>query len=160
MSSAFDWVVGIDPGKSGGVAIGDAETRRVSVFKMPLLGDEIDSLSIFRRIQKLGSPKKVRVVVEKVSSMPHQGVTSTFTFGKGCGKILATLEILEVSYRLVLPPAWKKIVLAGTAKDKNAAIEYVARTYPGVPLVPPGCKKPHDGIADAVCLMDWGLRDL
>jgi hypothetical protein len=41
-------------------------------------------------------------------------------------------------------------VLAGTTKDKDAAIAYCRRAFPDVALVLPRCRVPHDGIADAV----------
>ena len=58
------------------------------------------------------------------------------------------------------PKDWKRVVLAGTARDKEAAIEYVAKRFPTVDMFPGRRRKAADGIADAVCIADWGLRQL
>jgi crossover junction endodeoxyribonuclease RuvC len=56
----------------------------------------------------------------------------------------------------VRPQAWKKKVLAGTSKDKEAAIAFVRARFPGAPLTLPRCRTPHDGMADAVCIGYYG----
>jgi hypothetical protein len=96
----------------------------------------------------------------------HQGITtahpmplaSTFTFGCGYGQLQGLLAGMGVPFELVTPQSWKKLVLAGTPKDKDAAIAYCRRTFPDVPLVMPRCRNPHDGIADSLCLLQYGLR--
>ena len=83
-----------------------------------------------------------------------------FLFGSGCrfGE-MAGLKWRHLSQDFSM--AWKKTVLAGTAKDKDAAIEYCRRAFPQVSLLPgPRCRKPHDGMADALCLLEYGRRVL
>jgi hypothetical protein len=41
---------------------------------------------------------------------------------------------------------------------KDAAIAYCRRAFPDVPLVMPRCRNPHDGIADSLCILQYGLR--
>ena len=43
---------------------------------------------------------------------------------------------------------------------KAASVAYVREHFPGVELVPPRAKKPHDGLADAVCIAVWASRQL
>lgn len=146
-------VLGIDPGQKGGIAfITDFHSEAVP---MPMIGKDFDVPAIMEIIRT----KSVElVVIEKVHGMPGQGVRSTFTFGYGVGVIVGTVETLGLPLRWVTPQAWKKIVLAGTGKDKDAAIAHVRQAYPGVALVPPRCRTPHDGIADAVCIAEYGRR--
>jgi len=99
---------------------------------------------------------RLRAVVESVHSMPKQGVSSTFKFGKGYGEILGILTAIGAEIIEPTPQAWKKVVLAGTDKSKNAAIQVAENLYPDIQLVLKGCRKPHDGMADAVCLMHFG----
>ncbi len=68
--------------------------------------------------------------------MPGQGVSSTFKFGQGYGSILGIAAALSIPTELVTPQAWKKVVLAGTAKDKDAAVGYCRRAFPNVSLLP------------------------
>ncbi len=143
-------VVGIDPGKKGALVRITDVTQEALV--MPLIGKEIDSFAIS---QWLKEQRPDLVVMEKVGARPNQGVVSMFNFGDGYGKVKGVLETLAIPYQLVTPQAWKKVVLSGTAKDKDAAIQYVANRYPDLELIPPRCRKPHDGIADATCLAEY-----
>ena len=97
-------------------------------------------------------------VVEQLHALPGDGKVSLATFMKGVGKILAVLEILGIPREEPTPQQWKKVVLAGTDKSKDAAVGYVQSRYPTVNLVLPGSKKPSHDVADAVCLAEYGRR--
>ncbi|MDS3860156.1 Holliday junction endonuclease [Thermosynechococcaceae cyanobacterium BACA0444] len=144
----------VDPGLSGGLAI--LHGGNVIAKPLPIAGKDLDLATL---AQWLKESNPGLVVVEKVHSMPGQGVASMFTFGKGFGAILGIAAALNISVELVTPQAWKKVVLAGSQKDKNAAIDYCRRAFPQVSLLPgPRCRKPHDGMADALCLLEYGRR--
>lgn len=146
-------IIAFDPGKNGGIAISCSDA--VTAIPMPVKGDTLD-LSTISRIVKDHSPDLA--IIERVASRPDQGVVSMFTFGCGYGQLQGILAALDVPFYLVLPQAWKEIVLANTKKDKAAAIAYCQRVYPGVSLVPKGCRVPHDGMADALCMMRYGQK--
>jgi crossover junction endodeoxyribonuclease RuvC len=146
-------IIAIDPGLKGAIAIHhDGQT---TAHPMPIAGKVLD-LPTIASLVRSASPDLA--VIEKVGAMPGQGVSSTFTFGCGYGMLQGLLTGLGVPIELVIPQAWKKLVLAGTTKDKDAAIAYCRRAFPDVPLVLPRCRVPHDGVADALCLMQYGLR--
>lgn len=149
------YVLGIDPGKNGGWALFIRDAP-VSVGKMPIVGNEIDVFPLCELIRGINGTEQLVVQIEKVHSMPQQGVSSTFTFGVGYGKILGLCQTLRISHDLVTPNVWKKRVLQNLNKDKEATIEFVSRAYPEVNLIPEGCRVPHDGIADAICIAKWG----
>ena len=145
--------VGIDPGQSGGIAVIHGD--EVTVRAMPICGKEIDAREIHNLLVFL--PERTMVFMEKVHAMPGQGVTSMFTFGKGYGEILGVIKSMDIPYALITPQAWKKVVLAGTDKGKSAAIEYCRARYPKVLLLEtPRCRVPHDGMADALCIAEYG----
>jgi crossover junction endodeoxyribonuclease RuvC len=146
-------IIAIDPGLKGAIAIHHNGQTKAQV--MPIAGKVLD-LPTIADIIRQSSPDLA--IIEKVGSMPGQGVASTFTFGTGYGQIQGLLAGLGIPFELVTPQAWKRLVLAGTTKDKNTAIAYCRRAFPDVPLVLPRCRVPHDGIADALCLMQYGLR--
>lgn len=146
-------IVGIDPGKAGGVAAIDGDA--VHAIPMPIVGKEIDGHELAILLQNL---QPDTVIIEKSQAMPGQGVTSMFNYGAGFGRLLGICEALGLPYRLVTPQRWKGVVLAGTAKDKDAAVAFVRRAYPSINLTPGRKRKAHDGIADAVCLAEYGRQ--
>lgn len=148
-------IVGIDPGQTGGLAYIDERGCRSWAVAMPVLGKDIDG-ALLADLLRDWAPETV--IVEKVHSMPKQGVASTFKFGTGFGRILGVLEALGAPYRLVTPQEWKKTVLTGTAKDKDAAIAFASRAFPHISLTPGQKRKPHDGMADALCLAEYGRQ--
>jgi crossover junction endodeoxyribonuclease RuvC len=150
-------IIAIDPGLKG--AIATLYKGGIEVMPMPLAGKTLDLATIaelFRYTQ--GNSEKTIAVIEKVGAMPGQGVSSTFSFGCGYGQIQGILAGLGIPFELVLPQAWKKSILTGTAKDKDAAIAYCRRAFPDIPLIMPGCRTPHDGIADSLCLLQYAIR--
>jgi crossover junction endodeoxyribonuclease RuvC len=148
-------LVAIDPGLKGAIAV--LSDGGISVHRMPIAGKDLD-LPTIAAIIKAASPEWI--ILEKVGAMPGQGVASTFKFGKGYGMIQGIAAAMEVALELTTPQRWKKVVLHGTTKDKAAAIAFCRRAFPTIPLVPKGCRVPHDGIADALCLLEYGRRTL
>lgn len=161
------YIMGIDPGKSGGYALGICKIEQnqeapvdgiVEYGPMPLVGGDIDISPLVDTIETYVVQKQnLLIVIEKVGAMPGQGVSSLFTFARGYGQLIGMCQALRISYHLVAPQTWKSQVLKDTKKDKDAAVSFVTRTFPKTGLVLPGCRKSHDGIADAICLMQWGI---
>jgi crossover junction endodeoxyribonuclease RuvC len=146
-------ILGVDPGLSGAYALlGDVPPL---VTPFPRAGKGLDLAAIADDWRTLAPDL---VVMESVHAMPKQGVTGVFTFGRGFGALEGIAAALGFHVELVTPQAWKKVILAGTAKDKDAAVAWCRRAYPGVTLVQPRCRMPHDGCADALCIAAYGLR--
>ena len=121
-------------------------------------------------ITDMVSTKKVELVplvfvCEQVGAMPGQGVVSMFNFGDSFGQLKALGRLfnhdgIRPSVMLVRPQSWKKTILAGTAKDKDAAVNYVKNKHPTVSLLPTERSKvPHEGMAEAVCIAEWGISN-
>lgn len=159
-------VVGIDPGLDGGVAALFLDGRALWAVPMPVLAGkrrELDAARLFDRLRPicpdLRGVRLVRLaVVERVASRPGQGVAGVFSFGRTVGRIEGVLAALGIPVEQPTPQRWKAEVLAGTAKDKAAAIAYAARRFPGINLVPEGKRVAHDGIAEALALAEFGRR--
>jgi crossover junction endodeoxyribonuclease RuvC len=150
--------IGIDPGKSGGIAVVSSDLE-VEVFPIPLAGDEIDMHEIYVRLKKHCLGYKMAAYIEKVGAMPKQGVTSMFSFGFTTGALHAIIACLGIPRYVVTPQAWKKEILAGTAKDKAAAIDYCIKAYPGVNLYATDRSKVcHDGMADSLCIATYAMK--
>lgn len=164
-------IIGIDPGLTGAIAI---YTPKIEVWYTALLPTirvnknkrRLDSRELSRMLKRyaevaecnLGSTEYL-AIVEDVHSMPKQGVASSFNFGKTYGQIVGVLDALDIPAEYVTPQRWKKEVLVGTKRDKEAAINYVKQRFPHLSLLASAkSKKDSDGIADAVCLAEFGRR--
>ena len=146
--------IGIDPGKSGGVAIIDGDI--VLVTTMLLAGKDVDVAAMAGWIRDntlIYNEGNVIACIEKVHAMPGNGVSSMFKFGFVTGIMHGIIGTLGIPLHMVTPQAWKKNVLAGTPKDKDAAIDFCRRVYPKVSLLATSrSRKAHSGIADALCI--------
>lgn len=153
------YVVGIDPGLKGGIAI-LSDTDSPAVIPMPVAGKEIDVHYIKGWLGGLaGFP--VYVWIEKVHSMPQQGVASTFNFAMNYGVVIGAVQSLGYPLQLVAPQTWKKVILKDTDRSKAAAIAYVLRRFPDVNLYEtPRSRTLHDGMAESVCIAEYGLLQL
>lgn len=162
-------VFGADPGLDGAIACWAADPDVITVFIMPTLKvggskRELDASAVYRKLDMyrklVGCPlQDIIFVLEKVSARPGQGVTSMFNFGQTYGGVKAVVRAMDIPLILVTPQAWKKVVLAGAKKDKNAAVRYAKDRYPSCSLLPTErCTKDHEGMAEALCIMDYGRR--
>ena len=84
---------------------------------------------IYKEIRKAKQQKKddeVRVVIEQVSAMPGQGVTSMFNFGQSFGILKGICSAMQLPMFFVRPAKWKKYFnLINSQKDasRTRAIE-------------------------------------
>lgn len=118
-----------------------------------------NAITEYRAQSKATDKDRVYVTMEAVHAMPGQGVTSMFSFGESFGMLQAMTICCGWTLQLCTPQAWKASVLAGTAKDKTAAIIHVDRVFPNL-NINIGKKKVimHDGVADAVCIAEYGAK--
>ena len=79
-----------------------------------------------------------------------------FNYGRGYGQLIGMFQTMDLPFALVAPRTWKRSVFVFEQKvDKTTACDYVHDNYPGVGLFPGRARKPHDGIAEAVCIAVW-----
>jgi len=136
-------IVGVDPGLKGGIC------RNGHPVPMPIKDDELD----VRRIASYFSDADL-VCVEQQGYRPGQGgvVTNLCNYG-----ILLGVARLHAKHVLVVSPQrWKNDVLGEDyAHDKAGTILWANETYPKVNLTLPKCRKPHDGMADALAIWHY-----
>ena len=109
-------IIGIDPGITGAICFfEDGELK--DVIDMPTMASgnknkkQINGSQIFNeislRIQNHKS-ENINVVVEQVSAMPGQGVTSMFNFGQSFGVLKGVCAAMQLPIFFVRPAKWKK----------------------------------------------------
>lgn len=145
-------VLGIDPGQKGGMVV-NKDGEIVSTRKMPVIKMDGYSTIDFQEVAHyLHDMDPNHVVIEKVHSMPGQGVKSMFSFGLGFGGLLGACAALGLPLTLVRPQVWQKRVFVGIDKDagKKRGLLYCKQRFPHCePL------HSHDGLADAACMTVW-----
>lgn len=146
--------VGIDSGftgalcfiNDGDVSFHDMPTIKRAKTKTKKAKTVIDAVRLVAILNSEIQNKDYSINIEKVGSMPNQGVTSTFNFGEGYGMIQGVLVGMGLGYNLVTPQVWKKkFNLIGSQKDyaRTCAIEQYPKLYESLKL------KKHSGRADA-----------
>ena len=127
-------IIGIDPGISGSICF-FKDGKILDVIEMPTMtegkknkkqvnGSQIYN-EIFKRVNKLET-SDIRVIVEHVSAMPGQGVTSMFNFGQSFGILKGICSAMQLPIYFVRPAKWKKYFnLINSEKDasRTRAIE-------------------------------------
>ena len=128
------FIIGIDPGISGAICFFE-NGKIVDVVEMPSMAEgkknkkQVNGNQLFNEINLRLSEinhKDVCVVVEHVSAMPGQGVTSMFNFGQSFGVVKGICAAMQLPIHFVRPTKWKKYFnLINTSKDasRSRAIE-------------------------------------
>ena len=127
-------VIGIDPGISGSICFFH-EGKIIEVVEMPTMAEgkknkkQVNGSQIFNEISeriKKFEKKDIKVVIEQVSAMPGQGVTSMFNFGQSFGILKGICSAMQLPMYFVRPAKWKKYFnLINSEKDasRTKAIE-------------------------------------
>lgn len=155
-------VIGIDPGITGAVVIitsneilfydtPKAEVKKGKKKHNEYLPSEMADILKDRRVCNTFA------FVEKVHSMPGQGVASSFGFGFGFGLWIGILAAIEIPYTLVMPQTWKKSLMLGKS-DKDAARIRAQELFPQ--YSPMLNRKKDIGRADALLIAEYGRRSM
>jgi crossover junction endodeoxyribonuclease RuvC len=95
---------------------------------MPVAAGMIDCATLASRIRQMAPGL---AIVERVASMPKQGVSSTFKFGAAYGAIIGILAALEIRASLVTSQTWKIYFRLDSDKEKGRAL--ALRTFAKTP---------------------------
>ena len=127
-------IIGIDPGISGSICFLD-NGKILDVIEMPIMTDgkknkkQVNGSQVYNEISKRikqFEKNQIRVVIEHVSAMPGQGVTSMFNFGQSFGILKGICTAMQLPMYFVRPTKWKKYFnLLNSEKDasRTRAIE-------------------------------------
>ena len=127
-------IIGIDPGISGSICFFE-NGKILEVVEMPTMTEgkknkkQVNGSQIFNEISlqiKKLDKNDIKVVIEQVSAMPGQGVTSMFNFGQSFGILKGICSAMQLPMYFVRPAKWKKYFnLINSEKDasRTKAIE-------------------------------------
>ena len=121
-------VIGIDPGITGSICFFE-DGKVLEVLDMPNMAEgkknkrQVNGAQIYNEIFnriKNYNKKNIKVIIENVSAMPGQGVTSMFNFGQSFGVLKGICSAMQLSMHFVRPAKWKKYFnLINTEKDAS-----------------------------------------
>ena len=127
-------IIGIDPGISGSICFFE-DGKILDVIEMPTMAEgkknkrQVNGSQIYNEILKKinkSENQNTRVIIEQVSAMPGQGVTSMFNFGQSYGILKGICSAMQLPMYFVRPAKWKKYFnLINSEKDasRTKAIE-------------------------------------
>ena len=153
-------IIGIDPGISGSICFFE-DGKILDVLEMPTMTDgkknkkQVNGAQIYNEIStKIRGIEKqnLRVIIEQVSAMPGQGVTSMFNFGQSFGILKGICSAMQLPMYFVRPAKWKKYFgLIKTEKDasRTKAIEMFPYFSPQL------SKKKDSNKADAILIASF-----
>ena len=157
-------IVGIDPGAKGGVAF----ATRVSVISTYIMPSDVTEL------QALLAEEDVKMIfIEKAQTFGRgtkgrdkgDGIVGNWTYAKHYGEMLGMFKALRYPFREVPPREWQSLMHKGAsskAQPKDRTFEVCYKLFPHLDFRVPNektgalSKKPHDGIADAALICEYG----
>lgn len=157
-----NYIVGIDPGLNGGIVVLDKNHIIVDKTIMPVLGTnkkEYDILSIKKFLYKYAEDIGL-VILERSQPQFRDGKKQAFKTGFGYGVLQASLVGLDISYQIIAPKGWQKVVFDGLNTDdtKLASALFCQQKWPKEDWRrSERAKNMHDGMTDAACLAYYGV---
>ena len=144
--------IGIDPGQSGGIAVAKLSGDALLLQHWQGFANmtQQDTMELIRRPVWQNLP--LHATLEKVHSMPKQGVASSFKFGWHAGFLEGCLVALGIPHILVSPQSWQKTMDCLSRGDKNVTKRAAQRLFPvtGKPIT--------HATADAILLACYGWK--
>ena len=153
-------IIGIDPGITGAICFFE-DRKIIDLIEMPNMaagkknkrqvnGAQVYN-EIFERIKNYNK-KDIKVVIEQVSAMPGQGVTSMFNFGQSFGVLKGICSAMQLPMYFVRPAKWKKYYnLINSIKDASRTKVIEIFPYISTQL----SKKKDSNKADAILIASF-----
>lgn len=123
-------IIGIDPGKTGGIAY--IKGSEVRAYPMPDTAYEV--MWLFDKIRRFAGTDLLHVILEQVHASPQMGVSSAFTFGRGFGNLemLVLCRLTPERLVMVTPQKWQTALKCLTKGDKRVSLERAKELFPDV----------------------------
>lgn len=175
--------VGIDPGKDGAIAVLKEDMKIFFTCAMPMISKDVN----WSRVAEMLNPESTRhtffVGIEEVHAIFGSSAKATFNFGGAFHGIIAVIETLRLSYLLIKPKEWQKVMFQGVPEIRKPSIETIVkgkkvkrkgplktkemaliaarRLFPNENFYKSErCVQPHEGIVDALLIAEYIRRKI
>lgn len=145
--------IGIDPGVTGAIALVDSYGVLVDAYDMPVVAKLVNAYQL-AELEDWRGHHFGTVVIEDVHSMPKQGVSSSFGFGRSKGVVEGVFAASGRPIVYVAPARWKRML--GLSADKGASRRRAIELWPAKAQLFARVK--DDGRAEAALIALWHLR--
>jgi len=153
-------IIGIDPGITGAICFFE-DRKIIDLIEMPNMASgkknkrQVNGAQVYNEILeriKNYNKKDIKVVIEQVSAMPGQGVTSMFNFGQSFGVLKGICSAMQLPMYFVRPAKWKKHYNLINSK-KDASRTKVIEIFPYISTQL--SKKKDSNKADAILIASF-----
>ena len=156
-------IIGIDNGVSGGLASltedGDIINRIAMPIQASKRGQEIDVIAVWWWLKEQGESLGVAIEEPAGSRFPTMATSMSGSFHS-----LRTILVLKkVTFHRITPQSWQAKIIPDCAKGmtKPRALAKARELWPKENfLETEKCKKPHDGIIDALLIAQYARLHL
>jgi crossover junction endodeoxyribonuclease RuvC len=121
----LDLFLGIDPGTQGAAAVVNQHGELVDYIRFSKL-TELDIAEWVAR----WAPQIKTAILERVGSMPGQGVASTFKFGSAYGFVRGLLVANRIPWDYASPVVWQRAMGCLSKGNKNVVKAKAQRLWP------------------------------
>lgn len=149
------WVMGIDPGKSGAIALIDPETRDVMLLKLD--NTDHDIAEFISDCKGMGCSV---VYQEKISAAPHYSKNKDEKFRRGsmgnsklsdnAGFLRGATTALKLRQEFVPAGVWQRSLGCLSKGDKNVTKAKAQQLFPDIKIT--------HATADALLIAEYGCR--
>lgn len=152
MSEMKKVFIGVDPGKSGAMAVIEPDGN---VYFISYTAQ----LCYLNDLKTLSNTAHMVVVIERLFARPGKmsSAKANFELGRCCGELETTFAMLGIPFNAVTPQRWQKEY--GVSGNKEEHIRIARQLFPMVSLRrTEKCRTDFDGYADALLLAEYGRR--
>lgn len=143
-------IFGTDPGQNGAMALLNIEGEVLDICQFNKCTESDIANVIVEWRLSFGDDSGCFAYLEKVHSMPGQGVASSFKFGRNFGFLIGCLTALHIPFEYVSPQKWQKELQCLSKGDKNVTKQKAQQLFPEQKIT-------HSN-ADALLIAEYGRR--
>ena len=153
MKDTYKLLLGIDPGKGGGLAVYNEEENETKAIKF--MDDLCELSAIVGGMVQGFKADEVYVIVEHVHSFPTDSRPAAFSFGRNLGQWEGIIANHELEIKTVAPRTWQEHYDVPVIKDKYERkrwLKEIAQTmFPDI--------KVTLAISDALLIVNYAKDD-
>ena len=151
-------IIGIDPGKSGGIVC----LRGTSLAKLAVMPESLPELvTLFRDLAHAGVEHVYLEKAQGAMGPRARGQVGMFNYGKHNGHLEAIMTTLNIPYTLIHPVTWTNTMIGrpvpGHPEDtKTRAAKAAGIIWGKQHFMLKRSRNPHPGLVDAALIGEYG----